>query len=178
MDIISILNVQERRNSEILQEPLANKEDQGGCRFDQWTESDLLSKIAVPNSPRGGINQMKQVHGRHARNRDLIEELASLPPRRLFSQIRQKIRHDSPSVHSPSFPNYMTDTESTKARARSRSMSTPRQRLRLYDDCSGKHSPHSARRSRSLHIDEMSDTDGKSRITDVVSMGVQGFYCY
>nr|GMD44735.1 protein IQ-DOMAIN 14-like [Ipomoea batatas] len=41
-----------RRNGEILLEPLAIKEDQGGCRFNQWTESNLLSKIAVSNSPR------------------------------------------------------------------------------------------------------------------------------
>ncbi|XP_031102820.1 protein IQ-DOMAIN 14 [Ipomoea triloba] len=169
-----------RRNGEILLEPLAIKEDQGGCRFNQWTESNLLSKIAVSNSPRGGMNQMKQVHGRHARNQDLIDEPTSTPPRRLLSPIRQKICYDSSPVHSPTFPNYMTDTESERARvrARARSRSTPRQQSRFYDDYPAKHSPYSARCSRSLYTDEMSARDGNTRITDIVSMDVQGFYCY
>ncbi|XP_019187105.1 PREDICTED: protein IQ-DOMAIN 14 [Ipomoea nil] len=166
-----------RRNGEILQEPLANKEDQWGCRFDQWTKSNLLSMIAVSNSPRGGMNKMKRVHGRHARNQDLIEEPSSAPPRRLLSPRGQKFSYDSSSVHSPSFPNYMSDTESQRARARERerSRSTPRQQLRFYDDYPPKHSPYSARCSRRLYFDEMSARDGKSRIADIVSTDVQGF---
>ncbi|XP_029120476.1 protein IQ-DOMAIN 3 isoform X1 [Elaeis guineensis] len=159
---------QERRNARKATTPSCKEVDLDDLNnrwswLEQWVGSQPLDKDIPEVHPSLNIPEVHpslspegELHHQELRasdslicldsdNKDEAEETQlRYLARRSFNQSRRtSTRDDNSFSPSPSFPNYMASTASTKARFRS--LSTPKQRVGMTDICSDQYSPYTNR---------------------------------
>ncbi|KAG1338568.1 hypothetical protein COCNU_04G008740 [Cocos nucifera] len=150
---------QERRSARRATTPSSKEADLDDLNdrwswLEQWVGSQPLDEdipeVHPSPSPEGKLDQQELRASDlliclDSDNKDEVEEtqLRYLARRSFNRSRRTSTRDDDSFSPSPSFPNYMASTASTKARFRS--LSTPKQRVGMADICSDQYSPYTNR---------------------------------